>query len=110
MLRSHFVGLFLLSLPRADKDDTVESRKYRPLVAATRANHAAFAKLLQDREDLRAQTAPATAPAAFGYQKAMDFQVRRTHAEKRRVTLRRYTGGAISRAELEERYELEEQR
>ena len=31
LLLSRFVGLFLLNLPCADKDDTAESRKYRPL-------------------------------------------------------------------------------
>ena len=30
MLLSRFVGLFLLNLPCADKDDTAESRKYHP--------------------------------------------------------------------------------
>ena len=34
MLLSRFVGLCLLNLPRADKDDTAESRKYHPSGAA----------------------------------------------------------------------------
>ena len=36
LLLSRFVGLFLLNLPCADKDDTAESRKYRPFKRSTR--------------------------------------------------------------------------